>query len=109
MTDAKLIEVLRSCSEYPGCEHCPLCGMIDCTTVAADRLESALVFGYDMLQQAQIEISKQEQSFEAGALAMQEKAMDILNRMSVKNKGAVRSALRDAMVAINNLEVEHEQ
>lgn len=94
MTDVELIDALRSCSEYPGCECCPLCGVIDCTTVAADRLEIAL--------------ENNKQTFEAGAMAMQEAALGILNRMSVKNKGAVRSTLRDAMAAVNNLEVEHE-
>lgn len=108
MTDVDLIEALRTCSEHPGCEHCPLCGVIECTTVAADRLESAIVYGNDMYQEVQLQICKREQYFAAGAMAMQEAAMDILNRMSVKSKGAVRSTLRDAMVAINNLEVEHE-
>lgn len=108
MTDVDLIEALRTCSEYPGCECCPLCGVIECTTVAADRLESAIVYGNDMYQEVQLQICKREQYFAAGAMAMQEAVLDILNRMSVKSKGAVRSAIRDAMAAVNNLEVEHE-
>lgn len=108
MTDVDLIEALRTCSEYPGCESCPLCGVIECTTVAADRLESAIVYGNDMYQEVQLQICKREQYFAAGAMAMQEAVLDILNRMSVRNKGIVRSALRDAMAAVNNLEVEHE-
>lgn len=108
MTDAELIEALRSCSEYHSCDYCPLGGEIDCTTIAADRLESAIVYGNDMYQEVQLQICKREQYFAAGAMAMQEAVLDILNRMSVRNKGIARSALRDAMAAVNNLEVEHE-
>lgn len=117
MTDVDLIEALRTCSEYPGCEHCPLCGVIECTSVAANSLEAVLAENEKLekqliLRNAQLlelrEANAEQQTFAAGAMAMQEAVLDILNRMSVKSKGAVRPTLRDAMAAINNLEVEHE-
>lgn len=117
MTDVDLIEALRTCSEYPGCEHCPLCGVIECTSVAANSLEAVLAENEKLekqliLRNAQLlelrEENAEQQTFAAGAMAMQEAVLDILDRMSVRNKGTVRSALRDAMAAVNNLEVEHE-
>lgn len=97
MTDLELIQALRYCRSgiCPECKWRANCRSGEVSDEnAADRLEVA--------------IDNQKKIFAAGAMAMQEAVLDILNRVSVKSKGAVRSTIRDAMAVINNLEVEHE-
>lgn len=58
---------------------------------------------------AEIMQEQEQEAVEAGAQIMQEKVLDILQKMMEANKDTTRAALRDAMEAINALEVpQHE-